>query len=126
MSFGSLSEPGPGFFPRVVGIGLIVMSALTCVEAIVTRSVAGPLHWPAGKARRKVVLLLVSMAAYVMLLPVLGQYIAAGAFFVFALRVLAELPWLKAVAFGLAMGVAVSAFFMELLGVLLPTGLLFD
>ncbi|MQA03811.1 MAG: tripartite tricarboxylate transporter TctB family protein [Streptosporangiales bacterium] len=125
LSFGTMGQPGPGFYPRVVGIGLLAVSLLTCLEALLTRSVSGSLMLPTGSARRKVLIVLGSMVLYVVLLPVLGQYIVSSAFFVGMLRLLGKMSWLKAAIGGVVLGVAISAFFLEVLAVRPPTGLLF-
>jgi putative tricarboxylic transport membrane protein len=60
----------------------------------------------------------------VALYQVLGQYIASSLFMIASLSILGTRSLLRNVVYGTAIGVGLSAFFMELLEVRLPEGLL--
>ncbi|SDN56381.1 tripartite tricarboxylate transporter TctB family protein [Geodermatophilus sp. DSM 45219] len=122
--FGTQDRPGAGVFPLVVGIGMVVVSVMTIVEALRTDQVSGEIRFPTGEKRRTVLLMAVAMVAFVALYQFLGQYIASSLFMITALAALGTRSWVRNVVYGTAIGVAISAFFMELLGVRLPEGLL--
>ncbi|WNV74171.1 tripartite tricarboxylate transporter TctB family protein [Geodermatophilus sp. DSM 44513] len=124
LSFGTQDRPGAGVFPLVVGIGMVVVSVLTIAEALLTDQVSGDVRFPAGRQRRSVVLVSAALVAFVALYQFLGQYIASSLFVIAALAVLGTRSWPRNVLYGTAIGVAISAFFVELLGVRLPEGLL--
>ncbi|WP_324276723.1 tripartite tricarboxylate transporter TctB family protein [Blastococcus brunescens] len=67
-------------------------------------------------------LLAAGLVAFVALYQFLGQYVGASLFMIFALSVLGNRSWPRNVLYGLAIGLGISAFFMELLGVRLPMG----
>jgi putative tricarboxylic transport membrane protein len=120
---GTLASSGPGFFPVIVGVAFLVISVLTVVETIRSAPDDGDVLPPAEQ-RRTVALFLVLTAGYVLLLPSLGQYLAASIFVVLVLKLLGVRTWIHAVGFGVVIAVLVSGFFIELLGVRMPEGLL--
>lgn len=119
---GTQERPGAGVFPLVVGIGLVVVSVMTIVEAWRTAVVAGELNFPTGEKRRTLLLLAGSFIAFVALYRFLGQYLASSLFMIAALAILGTRSWVRNVLYGAAIGIGISAFFMELLGVRLPMG----
>ncbi len=121
---GTQDRPGAGVFPLVVGIGMVVVSVLTIVEAWLTDAVSGEIRLPTGEKRRTVLLLAAAVVAFVALYPFLGQYLASSLFMIVALSVLGTRSWARNVVYGTAIGVAISTFFIEVLEVRLPLGLL--
>ena len=120
---GTLARSGPGLYPVIVGVAFLVIAVLTMVETI--RSVPDDDEvLPPAERRRTVALFLAATAGYVLLLPWLGQYLASTVFVVLVLKILGVRSWLRAVVFGTAVAVLVSAFFIELLGVRMPGGLI--
>ena len=61
--FGTQDRPGAGVFPLVVGIGMVVVSVMTVVEALRTDQVSGEIRFPTGEKRRTVLLMAVAMVA---------------------------------------------------------------
>lgn len=121
---GTQDRPGAGVFPLVVGIGMVVVSVLTLAEAWFTDQVSGEVRFPKGKKLRTLLLMNLALIVFVALYQFLGQYIASSLFMIAALSLLGTRSTVRNVLYGTAIGVAISAFFMELLSVRLPDGLL--
>lgn len=71
--FGTQDRPGAGAFPLVVGIGMVVVSVLTIAEALLTDQVSGDIRFPTGEMRRTVLLMAVTLVAFVALYEFLCQ-----------------------------------------------------
>jgi putative tricarboxylic transport membrane protein len=121
---GSQDRPGAGVFPMAVGVGLVAVSILTLVEAWFTDAVSGDVGFPRGEKRRTALLMAAALIAFAALYQFLGQYIASSLFMVVSLGLLGTRSMLRNIVYGTAIGVGISAFFVELLGVRLPQGLL--
>lgn len=121
---GTQERPGAGVFPLIIGVAMIVVSVLTLLEAALTDRVSGELNLPNGVRLRPVLLMSAALVVFVALYQPLGQYIASSLFVIAALTVLGTRSLPRNVVYGTAIGVGISAFFMELLGVRLPEGLL--
>jgi putative tricarboxylic transport membrane protein len=121
---GTQERPGAGVFPLVVGTGMIVVSILTLIEAALTDRVSGEVALPKGVRLRPVLLLSASLVLFVALYQPLGQYIASVLFMIASLSILGTRSLPRNIVYGTAIGIGISAFFMELLGVRLPDGLL--
>ena len=120
---GIAAQPGAGIFPLAVGVGLMIASVLVIVEAWRTDVVRGEVNFPTGGKRRTVLLMAVALIALVAFYRFLGQYVGASLFMVASLFLLGNRSWVRNVLYGIAIGVGISAFFVELLGVRLPMGL---
>lgn len=121
---GTQDRPGAGVFPFAVGIAMVGVSILTLVEAWFTDRVSGDVGLPRGVRVRPVLLMAVALIGFVALYQFLGQYIASSLFMIASLSILGTRSLLRNVVYGTAIGVGLSAFFMELLEVRLPEGLL--
>lgn len=127
---GTYSPIGPGFFPLIVAVGLLLLGVLLLARASVVRdgflgekaaSEARATHWPT------VGLLLAALVVYAFLLDPLGYVFATALFFPAAAFVLGSgrtRAVLVNLAIGLVVGAVVFFSFTELLGVRLPDGLL--
>ncbi|GAA1224579.1 tripartite tricarboxylate transporter TctB family protein [Pseudonocardia alaniniphila] len=120
---GGLAQPGPGLFPRGVGIAFAVISIIVMLEAVLSENGAGPIEFPRGEQLRLVLVFAGCTLAFALLLPILGQYLAATLYLIVMIRVLSELPWWRVALYGAVLGVGVSAFFIEMLLIRLPEGL---
>lgn len=142
MNFGTAARPGPGMFPVIVGVAFIVVSVYTAAEAYVTAKATAattsppPAEADGGADRagatvevsksariRPGLMLAAAIVGYVLLLPLLGQYVAGAAFMVASLRILGTQSLVRSVVYGTATGLAISWFFIELLGVYMPSGI---
>lgn len=121
---GTQERPGAGVFPLIIGILMIVVSVLTLAEAWFTDKVSGELDLPKGARLRPVLQMSAALILFVAFYQFLGQYISSILFMIAALSFLGTRSMLRNVLYGTAIGIGISAFFMELLGVRLPDGLL--
>lgn len=119
---GTRDRPGAGVFPLVIGVAMMGVSILTLLEAWLTDKVSGDMRLPRGEKRRTVLLMAAALLGFIALYQTLGQYIASSLFMVVALSLLGTRSLIRNVVYGIAIGVGISAFFMELLSVRLPEG----
>jgi putative tricarboxylic transport membrane protein len=120
---GEFAQPGPGLFPRGVGIAFAVISVGVLVESAFGAGAGGPVDLPRGEQLRLVAVFACCTVGFALLLPVLGQYVAATLYLVAMLRLLSDLGWWRVLGYGVALGVGVSAFFVEVLMIRLPEGI---
>jgi hypothetical protein len=133
LEVGTMAMPGPGFFPVAVGTLFVGTAVLAGVEAVaqlrrgadaarepVTDEAAGE---PVGSPRSGGIFAAL-VAAFVLLLPLLGQYVASVVFAVAAIRLLGHRSWGRTLLVGVIIGLIISALFVEILGVPMPTGVL--
>ncbi|MCL4765319.1 MAG: tripartite tricarboxylate transporter TctB family protein [Hyphomicrobiaceae bacterium] len=125
-----LTPVGPGFYPRIV-LGLLGMAGLgLLLQDLLAARADGPVSGgeprPTAGVHRRVILLFGIIAAYVLLLPVLG-FRSSTALFVLALQPAIEWPvtaraWAAVVAIAIATPLAAYLVFEKYLLVLLPRG----
>jgi putative tricarboxylic transport membrane protein len=123
MPRGTAEHPGPGQWPIAVGVAWIVISLLVIAEAAVSSDVGGEIELPSGRERRNVLAFLAVTVVFVVVLPFLGQYIAASLYAVAIIKLLSSLSWPRAVAYGVALGAGISFAFITVLQIRLPVGL---
>jgi len=123
MPRGTAEHPGPGVWPIAVGVAWIVISILVIAEAAVSRAVGGKIELPTGRERRNVLIFVAVTVAFALLLPVLGQYIAASVYAVAIIKLLSTVSWARAVAYGVLLGAGISFAFITLMQIRLPIGL---
>ena len=136
MPRGSLSYPGPGFFPVIVGLFLILTAAGCVIQAFTAgmspdpSAAGGKLageHAPtarpcAGKAWG----LLGLLAAYALFLKPLGFLIAIFLFLLVSIRIFGYRRWLPSLGFTAAIAAISYVSFVIWLKVPLPLGILGD
>lgn len=119
LGFGTLTEPGPGFVPVLVGWTLVALSAL---QVWVHRRASGNGGTPLFTRMLRPALLLFALALYVAILDSAGYVIATFVLQLVVLR-LAGIESLSRSLAVAAIAVAVSyTLFDRLLGVTLPGG----
>lgn len=72
----------------------------------------------------RVYMLVAVILGYILMLPVLGQYIAAAGFGVLTVKAFGHYSWIRAAIYGVALSLGINLFFIELLGVRMPSGLM--
>ena len=110
---GSLTDPGPGLWPLIVSVVLVLTGAAVALRPGDDAEAIGREAWI-------VVLGCVSLVAYTLVIEVIGFEIPTIALLVFWLKVLGEEPWRTAVTVAVGATVAVYAVFILALGVALP------
>ena len=123
MPQGELSSPGPGMFPMGVGVAAIVVSVIVVFESLLGRSESGSISWPRGHELKQCGIFLGTLVGFVLLLPLLGQYISATLYVALFLKFAGRLSWIRAIIFGLVIGAGLTFIFSELLDIALPRGI---
>jgi hypothetical protein len=122
---GAIDRPGAGMFPRAVGFVACAISLWLIVESLIGRAKVEDVDLPRGRQLRLVLIFFGGTVAFVVLLPVLGQYICGALYMVAMIKFLSDWPWWKALAFGVPISAAIAWIFINLLQVPLPAGIFF-
>ena len=126
MPRGSLSYPGPGFFPVVIGVFLIV-TALGCLlqEVLHGKKVENPdSAAPGDRNVTKTFQLMALMIGYTLVLKPLGFLISICTFLVVAIRIFGYRRWFPALAMAAVIAGISYVSFVLWLKVPLPLGIL--
>lgn len=120
LGLGSLSTPGPGFFPFVNAVGLGVTAIILVVQARyrARREGESGSHWP------MVLGLAAGIATYGILVEHLGFLLTSFVFLLLCWIVVAREPIWRSVMLAAVTAAAAYLLFDRLLGVRLPRGLL--
>jgi putative tricarboxylic transport membrane protein len=121
-SWGTPAQPGPGLYPTLVGMLVLVSAAAVALEAWRRRPEPDP-DWPVGPRRLRVIALLAATAGYVFLLPYLGHPVAGTLLTLAVLHTMGMRRWPAKIGVALAIGIGSHYIFARLLGVPLPTGI---
>ena len=119
LKWGSLSAPGPGIFPLVVGVLFALVSLGVIVEALIAKE-PGAATFPTGPDLRRLLIISAAFVAYVLLLNVLGFPLATALFVAFYCRVVGLVSWLWSLVAGVGVAGGVWLVFGFLLEVNLP------
>lgn len=120
LAWGSLSLPGPGFFPLVLGVVLLFCS-IWIGFGLSQETTTGETH---ELGHRDVIVAMVAMLLIAPLFESLGAYLTLGAFAFILLVFVARMNVVVAVASSSVGMLAIWYFFQVLLGVQLPKGIL--
>ncbi len=114
--------PGPGFFPKVVGFGLMVLSFVFIVKNIKKRA------WPRVPRFKEikyelinVLAIIASVLFYIYVSEYLGFLVTVSIILV-SLMLLLKVPWKKSFILGIGATVITYLLFNRLLSVPLPGG----
>jgi putative tricarboxylic transport membrane protein len=118
LAFGTLRQPGSGFYPTLVCVALIAFGALSLAAPASQGSPAAP---PAGHAR--VWLVVTALAAFVWMLNPVGFVLCAALLLLLLLRGIGGVSWLASTTAAALGSLACYALFTRL-GMPLPAGLL--
>ena len=121
MRVGFVTEFQPRLFPTVIGLLLIVVGALAAVTAwrSPSRTVA---EWPTLDRAKRIAVILVSVAAYVGVIDLLGMPLATFLVVSFEVWYLGTYRWYVPIAVGVCAAVVVYFVFMVGLGLMFPAG----
>jgi putative tricarboxylic transport membrane protein len=122
LQVGTLIRPLPGFFPCLIGIGIVVLSLILVAEGWLGRGEAAPPQ--AGGNWKRQSIMVAGLAVYVTIMVPLG-YIPATIFIAaVTLRMHGVTSWKVIGLTSLILPVTVYFLFTKLLGVELPAGIL--
>jgi putative tricarboxylic transport membrane protein len=113
LGVGSLTDPGPGLWPFIVSVVLVITGAAVALRPGDDAEAIGREAWI-------VVLGCLSLVAYTLLFEVVGFEIPTIALLVFWLRALGDEPWRTSVTIAVGATAVVYAIFILALGVALP------
>ena len=125
ISLGSLTNPGPGLFPFLVGVGLFVLSTANLfINMRKTLQFGDKDEADEIKGKTDVVMVLVALLTYALTLDYLGFLIGTCLFLAFLLHMTGSQPW-YIVFFGSVVGsLVIYVIFKIWIETPLPTGLL--
>lgn len=128
LGLGGLMEPGPGFFPFIMSLSLISLSAILFVAAarkkVEEKLPAGLRFWPEMDGTKRILLTIAFLILYVLALGYLGFALTTFLFIFFLLRFIEPQAWLTVLlGAGLTTGLSYIVFEVWLKGSL-PTGFL--
>jgi hypothetical protein len=118
----STGRLGPGFFPRVVGVGLI----LACLVDLATLLSRGSEPLPRSEYVGTVVFIGLATLVFVLAMGFIGGYAAMFAFMLVTLAVLNRGRWLQNLAIALLLPVAIYLMFEVWLNAAVPRGSLLE
>ena len=119
---GSAKQPGPGLYPLVVGIFLLVTSIGTGF-GVRSKAAQGKIDWPRGAGRWRMAAILGAILTYIILLPYAGHAIAATIVILVALQAIGGQRWPMKIVLSVAIGFGSYYLFNTLLGTPLPRGI---
>ena len=123
LPFGHLDQPGAGIFPVLAGTVLVAASLMAIWEGLKLAPDVR-VEIPAGADRKRLLILVALLLAFLVALPILGQLISSTIFCILLMRGLSSLSWPRIVVYSFVMCGALYAVFVVLLKVPLPRGLL--
>ena len=122
MPFGTLSGPGPGAFPFGLGLSMLAVSLGLLVRAVRLKGEEADLVIEIG--HRYIWISLAALTVLALVFEPLGYLPATTLFMLTLLRTLSTLNWTRATLAALSAALLSWFFFVRLLGVNLPPGVL--
>jgi putative tricarboxylic transport membrane protein len=120
LQVGSLLRPMPGFFPFLVGFGIIALSLILLMQGWLGRGTAPKAY---GRWQRPLIMV-AGLAVYSVILDPLGYVLSTIFIAALTLRILGVVSWRVIGTSSLVLSVSVYFLFTRLLGVELPAGVL--
>lgn len=96
--------PGAGYFPFYIGLIIVISSLGILVQALLSKNRNTQVFVDAEQLRR-VLSVLIPAALYVLVVSVLGLYVASAIYIALFMIVLGKYSWIKAVVAALAVNV---------------------
>jgi putative tricarboxylic transport membrane protein len=120
LQVGTLLRPLAGFFPFLVGFGIIALSLVLLVQGWLGHSKAPKAY---GRWQRPLIMV-VGLAVYSVILDPLGYILSTIFIAIVTLRILGVMSWKVIGLSSVVLSVSVYFLFTQLLGVELPAGVL--
>lgn len=112
----------PETFPMVVGILLLVCGGALAVKSWSIREAGPAIPWPDGEGVRTLLVVLASIACYIVLLGTLGLPIASFLYIAFSIWYLKRSEWLLAIVISAVTAAISYVLFIRLLALSFPAG----
>ena len=123
LPIGAWRDPGPGFLPLGTGILLGVLSTVNYYHSRQGRGPSSKDSWYSPKGWPKLVMVTVSLFAYILLWPVLGFLLSTVALLFFLFRTVEPQTWKVTVGGSLLIPAAFYVLFELWLKMQLPRGM---
>lgn len=123
MRFGTITSPGPGFFPVFLSVLLIFAASVVLLKSHLPQVEKTEVRFD-GRAGAIIVTLL-AIGAYAFVLETIGFLLATFIIVVGLMIGIGRVPWLRALIFAAGGTVLIYAAFISL-GIPLPTGIWFE
>ena len=119
LKFGSIEQPGPGFFPLALGVALSTLAAAIGLDRLRQPPDGGTIAF----GHRDVLIAFAALVVLPILFERLGAYATLGLFMAALLVLIGRVSPILAIPTAAAAMLATWAFFSVLLGVRLPSGI---
>lgn len=119
IGLGSLSKPGAGFMPFLVGLTLAFLSLILVVRVYLNNG--GP-PWKISIKWNKILYALALMVAYGLLIERIGLILVTFLFITLMMKYMGSLSWLKSLLGGITSSLASYVLFVFLLRTQIPYG----
>lgn len=122
LRLGTPAKPAPGFFPFLVGFGIVALSIILLIQAWFGRDKGSPKT--SGDDWRKLAILVAGLVIYAGILEPLGYVLSTIFMATVTMRVVGLTSWKKISMVSLVLPIGVYFLFTRVLGVELPAGVL--
>lgn len=122
---GNLTSPGPGMFPTGVGIAGIGISLIVIVEALLKKGESGKIGFPRGHDLKVALAFMATLVGYILVLPYLGMLASSILYAITFLKFGSTTSWTRSILVGGLIGAVLTIFFSTVLGLPLPSGVVF-
>ncbi|MBB5787253.1 tripartite tricarboxylate transporter TctB family protein [Jiangella mangrovi] len=119
---GTAAQPGAGMFPRFVGVATAIVALILVAESLFSAEKTEDIDLPQGRQLRLVLAFAGCTLGFILLLPVLGQYVAGALYMTLTMKFLGSGSWWKAIVYGVVLSSAIAWIFINLLHISLPGG----
>jgi len=118
-------RPGPGFFPRLVGSGMVFLT-LACIVGDLRKVLAseGGVVFSKGQLPHGAIFIIIMGIGYAFTLRYLGGVLSTVLFLLITLSVLNQGRYLQNIAVAIGVPLAIYVLFRQLLNASMPQGLL--
>jgi Tripartite tricarboxylate transporter TctB family len=122
------SDDGPqsGYFPFYINLIIVIASTVTLVQAVRSRTPRPAASFVTRGQLRQILAVLLPATGYVLGVQLFGMYLASAVYIAVFMIWLGKYSWIKAVALGVAISVAVYFMFEVWFKVSLHKGSWFD
>jgi putative tricarboxylic transport membrane protein len=122
---GTLARPGPGLYPFLIAVLLVMSTAGSIVEALRAKSSGAAIEWPDGAGWLRIATIMIATVGYIMLVSTLGDLVSGIVATLMVTRAMGMSSWARAGLLAVATAIGLHVLFSVVLGVPLPHGVLF-
>ncbi len=123
---GAAHQLPPRTFPMVVGFLLLFCGIALVIKSWAFKGDSFAIKWPGRKGFLTILVVLASLAIFILLMNPLGLPLAAFLYIVFSIWYLNRSKWVTAIVVALTTGLVSYYLFIRLLALSFPEGALFE